>query len=548
LLSARHISEVTALSPWAANADPAAWKGRWEDPPAPPESPAARASWMIRGSRSPIDYTDQLASRRDLTVFAGHSDDDTIVPAAHTQAMLDALREGGVETIRFEQFTGEGHHPPKMYRRRMDWMLQHAPRSEPTTVEATIHPLRFVPVAADAPRVAVTDPLQPATVRYRNGTWLGATNAQPFTGNGPHKSIYAGPAGNAFTDAFALCLPVQAPAHLQRAADGFSQWWQQRYGHTPRIVTADIGFGVFDDAGIDRGRRTLVVLGSPNENPAVAAALNGVDVTVAEDAVTLHGRRFVGTDVGLIYLRPDPAEPTRATLVVWGATPAAYRQLWRRFGHAVDWEGDRGWWWFDYVVFDNRTMGPETFLAVGYFDAEWTFDEDLLFAGSAERRAVSGRNWPTGEAPAAGDVWLSLLEPTAAVSSRGAVVFDGAAGVDGGRLRIQGQDFDQGIGMVPPSETTWRIDGRYRRFTATVGLHRTGDRFTTRYQTERVKFEVLGDGTLLASSPTLHATSGLVELSADVSGVERLTLRAVPQHRHWWHFGPVGWGNARLER
>ncbi|MBM4032464.1 MAG: hypothetical protein FJ291_11855, partial [Planctomycetes bacterium] len=289
--------------------------------------------------------------------------------------------------------------------------------------------------------------------------------------------------------------------------------------------------------------RTLIALGSPEENPVVKAALDGFDLAVAPGVVRLCGREFRGDDIGVILLRPG----SPAALVVCGSTPDAYRQLWGRLGHVVHLEGDRGRWYFDYAVFDRKTCGPDSFLAVGYFDHDWRFDPKLLFEGSAGLRAkIPGSHWAT--APDGERAWLSALAPESIESRRGPLAFDRSAGVDSGQLMIQGQRFERGIGMIPPANATWRLDGRFARFRAKVGLEHTGARFPLRYENERVQFEVWADGVCVATSPILSSTDGLAEIEADVRGAEVLELRAVNTSKLVWHFGPVGWAEAEVVR
>jgi hypothetical protein len=79
-----------------------------------------------------------------------------------------------------------------------------------------------------------------------------------------------------------------------------------------------------------------------------------------------------------------------------------------------------------------------------------------------------------------------------------------------------------------------------------VGLEHTGAKFPLRYENERVQFEVWADGARVAASPVLSATDGLAEIEAAIEGADRLELRAVNTSKLVWHFGPVGWGDARL--
>ena len=89
----------------------------------------------------------------------------------------------------------------------------------------------------------------------------------------------------------------------------------------------------------------------------------------------------------------------------------------------------------------------------------------------------------------------------------------------GGPLRLRGVDYAKGIGMHSRSEATYRLDGRYRRFQATIGIDdETNGKGS-------VIFEVLVDGKSAYKSPVLNGTSPAVSLPiVNVAGARTLTL------------------------
>lgn len=547
LFAERHVAEVSGLAPWMGNADPDAWKGVWEDEVRPILSPAGRACEMAQRARMAVARVGQLAGHADLPLYVGHGADDNIVPVGHSDSMVEKLKALGMRNLRYDRFEGVGHGGfPVSRDERLAWLLSHPP-AEPTELVAIIPPLTFVADMAGGPPHRVLDPLKQARLILRNGKFAGGENVEAAGEGGPSKWHYPGPAGYAFDHAFSIALPPSAPKHLARCADELSDAWAKRYGGSVRRSDAGHGFAAFPPEAAGQPC-TLVALGSPDENPAVRAALAGLDVSVAKGEARIFGHAFRGDDIGLILLRPNALDPRAATLVVWCSTPAAYRQLWGRFGHVVHLEGDRGRWYGDYAVFDRKTCGPDSFLAVGYFGHDWRIDPDLLFEGSAELRSrIPGSHWAVeGASPPEGGVWLSSLPPEGVESRRGPAAFDRSAGVDAGPLMIQGECFERGIGMIPPAAVQWRLGGRFARFRAKVGLEHTGSRYPLRYENERVQFEVWADGVRLAASPILSATDGVFELAADIQGADLLELRAVATSKFVWHYGPVGWGDARL--
>jgi len=533
----RNIGEVSGLSPWAANADPAVWAELWEDE-VPIRSEAGKVCEQVQDARCPVARVGQLACRPDLPIWIGHGEKDTVVPIGHGSSMYEKLQALGVETLRFQRFPDHGHGIPQMRAERLAWMLANGSDRGAAPIVGVIPPYTFVSDVAGAPPHRVIDPRLPARIVLRGGKIETAENAEAVKGGG--KWQYPGPAGFAFERPFAIALPAEPVDHLARCAEELTALWQRRFGGIPRRT--------FPEDGAPEGVDTLIAFGTPEENPAVRDALLGMDVRVEKGWARLFGQEFEGEDIGVILVVPAGEGRTTATLAVWGSTPESYGQLWWRFGHSVNWEGDRGRWWFDYAVFDRRTCGRDTFLAVGFFDGRWQFDERLLFRGSdAHRKTIPGSQWALTELPPTdGGVWLSSLAPEEVQCKRGPVAFDRSAGFDEGALMIQGQRFEHGVGMTPPTTARWRIDGRYATFTATVGLQQTDPDSEIRFKAERVRFEVWGDGEKLAESPILDAVGGVHKMAADVSGVEILTLRAANTTGHVWHYGPVGWGNAAL--
>ncbi|HZG06207.1 MAG TPA: glycoside hydrolase family 97 catalytic domain-containing protein [Streptomyces sp.] len=110
---------------------------------------------------------------------------------------------------------------------------------------------------------------------------------------------------------------------------------------------------------------------------------------------------------------------------------------------------------------------------------------------------------------------------------------------DGGPLTLRGTAYDKGLGVHAHSEVTVDLGGRYDRFTAEVGID---DEVTG---TGSVVFEVVGDGAVLARSPVLGNHDAPHRLQADLTGVQRLTLR-VTDGGDGIDFDHGDWADARL--
>ena len=97
-------------------------------------------------------------------------------------------------------------------------------------------------------------------------------------------------------------------------------------------------------------------------------------------------------------------------------------------------------------------------------------------------------------------------------------------------LRIGGRSFDRGLGTRAPNVIAYRLDGRYERFQAWVGL----DREVINKPEASVVFRVKGDGRLLFESDVMHANDPARFVDVSVEGVTELKLEA----------GDTGDGNA----
>lgn len=107
--------------------------------------------------------------------------------------------------------------------------------------------------------------------------------------------------------------------------------------------------------------------------------------------------------------------------------------------------------------------------------------------------------------------------------------------VSGGFLTLRGGEYPKGLGVHSRSAVTYRLDGKYRRFHAVLGIDDdTGGKGSA-------VFEVLVDGKRAYKSEVLTGTSAPVVLDRlDVSGGKLLTLRVdyatlgdIQDHANW---------------
>jgi hypothetical protein len=88
-------------------------------------------------------------------------------------------------------------------------------------------------------------------------------------------------------------------------------------------------------------------------------------------------------------------------------------------------------------------------------------------------------------------------------------------------LRIRGTVYASGIGALADSRIQVKADRQFKRFSAQVGLDNSSLERST-----KVRFEVYGDGALLAQSPELGFADPAFTLAAGVAGVSTVELVA----------------------
>ena len=87
---------------------------------------------------------------------------------------------------------------------------------------------------------------------------------------------------------------------------------------------------------------------------------------------------------------------------------------------------------------------------------------------------------------------------------------------------IDGQHFAEGFSTHAASETSFKLEGKYRAFRTSFGLDDES------LCSEGVSVQILGDGNVLATSPVFQ--SGIIHtLSANTENVQKLTLKTIPK-------------------
>jgi hypothetical protein len=358
--------------------------------------------------------------------------------------------------------------------------------------------------------------------------------------------ILKGPIAHAFESPFLLVYGTGGDDRDWRVAFeeawSFRDEWKARCG-VPCRIRADREVG--DE---DARRFNLVLFGGPTVNSVAARVMPAMPVRIEGGAAVAGERRFAGEDVGVKVIYPNPLNPDRYVAVFAGVTWRGMFQITRRFGAWFGWRVHEHRDWYDFVVFDDVSRDPASFLLVGWFDERWrmagetTWEGDAAWRAGAPRRAVPILAGPD---PDCDETWLSEMEPWRSTLRLGAVGLDRS--FRGNALRPGGVECRRGLGVRIEGGVAYDLRGMCDRFRAIVGIDNEGETPTAERQAvTRVRFEVWGDGRRLAWSATHHWNDPPETMDADVRGVRILELRAVGMGSRPWVYGSVAWGEARV--
>jgi len=366
----------------------------------------------------------------------------------------------------------------------------------------------------------------------------------------------SGPISDVFRNRFLLVYGTIGQSELRRTislreAQRFSNEWARRYGDGPRMKE-DVDVTERDIHLCD-----LVLFGGPAVNDVSRRVVGGLPVTIGDDGIKLRGRLYDHPSAGLLICYPNPLNRNRMIVMAAANSPWALYQAFDRFGLWFNWGIYDKYKWFDYGLYDGWTIGPGTFQEVGFFDNRWQLpDEGDAPAGGGvafrvdaeEARRAALQEFPRyaslDDVPE-GPLLLSDLLPTRIDQYRGAVGINRSYA--GRRIRLGDKPFDHGLGVKVPSSISWKLDGRFEHFTATVGLMHgfKGEPRPARTATEEVIFEVWGDGELLAATRPLNWKEGgknWTAIEAEVRKKRVVKLVARAKSGATWLYGAAAWG------
>jgi predicted esterase len=442
LVASRHPDLFAAAAPVYGGWDFRIQKDRGFDNP--------RASWLperfVQEAHSSFAGAEGLLN---LPLFVTHGDADQTVSVEFSRHVVAMLQRWGYD-VRYEEMPGWGHEELETRERRIDWLLEHRRVAAPRRVRLRAtdlgggsaywvrvlsweEPLRPMVVDAevvepglvrlDTDNVATLSLALPPALRGAGGVlrvvWNGrerevrssadgstslSSDAEPATAATPmlKRPGLEGRLSSFITTPFAIVVGTASAdpqmRQLCRAkAEEFARRWQAWQHVTPRLL---------EDRAVtaaDEERYSLLLFGGADANLVSRRLMPGLPVTVAEDGVTVDGRRLSATDAVLQLIYPNPSRPERYLLLVAGTSAAGMHfwdpsALWHpALGHPT--------MMFDWTIRDGRRvvlekgLGPQRgWVASGIFDRHWRRDDRWVFTGDEALRAAS----PLRHAPAAG--------------------------------------------------------------------------------------------------------------------------------------------------
>ncbi|MCR4439319.1 MAG: NPCBM/NEW2 domain-containing protein [bacterium] len=591
-LGLRHPDLFAAIAPVMGPTD----YGFWLGVDSASASPLQR---YLLARNSPLSYAENA---RNLAARCVHGAKDDIVPVEQSRRMAARFRQLGYPLVYTEYpEAAHGGFPAQMEKGRYDWLAEQTrprwprqviyktadlnhPGAYWVRIERFEHLLDFATIEAEiaeqnritvrthnvsrfrleVPRVHCEPdlPIQVAVDgdvcdsgeipprgllcfrRAEDGQWLRCSSEEGCAAG--KRPGLAGPISDAFNGGFLLVYGTvgrrQENAAAKGEAEAFAEQWQ-RWQHVSCRVKADRQVTVEDIRNFH-----LILIGGPYCNLLTERIHGELPIQFRRNGVQVGERRFSGEDVGAALVYPNPLNPGRYVVVLAGVSWRAVTGLLKRIGTE-----------FDYVVFDARTVGRHalqgtmtvegTALLCGFFDQDWQLDKQY--------------QWPADERVREGIVPRTIPEQTEPDTCRGAfclsdLVPEGVEQWIGAPERdrtfwgtpLQGPaGATKGIGVYPNSRIRFRLDGRWRYFTARlcVDLPPSLQTAQGRAQQERVQFAMYGDGEELFVSKLMTARSQPVAVRVPIFGVRELDL--VVGTTAWLPGSPLGasWVDAKVE-
>lgn len=407
-----------AVAPINAQGD---WFKFWQDQFGyPPRAGLPRHVQYLFAANNPLDLAENLSN---LYSYSQHAS-LCFVGAAHTRAMVAALRAAGAPHDFFEDPSELGHYiywQPDCWRRAFEHLFRH--RSEPLPprgIRYATYSLRFPGaywcrigkiarwgrVARFAATVSEQGVVTLATENVSEltldlpGAWLrsdktveviwngeevGAMSPAPDgtlrlampqaagheTGAAPgpakNRSV-CGPAGDLFNFPFLIVQGTAGDAEARQRNKTLAQalagdWFNYAEGMATLVADTELTPAQMADHG-------LVLVGFPDENTVASRIADSLPFAFSEKSITLSPDRvYQRQRRGFFLTCPNPLQPQRY-LLLYGGIPWGEG---RSRNHKFDCMPD-------FAVYERAIVQPvgyNRFLAAGLLDENWRFAEEL---------------------------------------------------------------------------------------------------------------------------------------------------------------------------
>ena len=371
----------------------------------------------------------------NVPILVHHGDADRAANVDYSRYGVRMLQRWGYD-VRYIEMPGYQHEDLNLTRDTIDWFLEHRRVANPARVRLRSAELQNAAAywvrieRAASPRefmVVDAEVLDPGTIRIDTQNVLALSLTPPVDASHPVRVVWngetrtvtpeggrialsaagykketgekngavAGPLSDVLNTPFAIVMGTASadPAMKEMCrlkAEAIAGFWKQWQQHPPRV---------FLDSEItdaDAARYSLILIGGPEAN-RISRKFGLVDV--ARDHVTVRGRTFAAKGALVQAICPNPLNPRRYALTVAGSS-AGMLSLWS----AEQLQNAQ----FDFAIDDGHVAsGPDRvprralWVAGGWFDHNWQFDDSLILPGDSGLRSSGAVMQPDAVIPPA---------------------------------------------------------------------------------------------------------------------------------------------------
>jgi len=330
----------------------------------------------------------------------------------------------------------------------------------------------------------------------------------------------------------------------KKEAESFSAQWES-WQHVPCRIKKDVDLSADDIESYN-----LILIGSIKSNSIISQLNNELPIQFKKNSIVVGNKRFSGEDIGISMIYPNPLNPERYIVIQAGTTWKGTAHITKRLGTE-----------FDYIVFDERTMGlniPQGNLAVdgtpllcGFFDQDWLLSSEYQWdSDDAIRNKIVPRNLPelTSLPVSPLSVHLSEVEPAHVEQWYG--IPQMKRNYWGHAFQVDGKTFDEGIGVFPNSTLIYNLNEKWDTFSAILSaeLNPHSDLKPEDYSGGKVQFAIHGDGHELLVSRVMDVNSMPQKVNISVRGINELKLMVLTQDWLPYFAQSCSWIDAKVER